>query len=559
MTQRGLTGSDRLRRRWAMAGMRIAPLAGACALAAAVLVFGIAYGARAAGGSDSYGYLSEADLWMHGWPRVVQPWIRPAPWPYRERTFLPLAYRPDTRPGGSTIGVPVYAPGYPLLMAGAAAIAGRAAMFWVVPISAAALVLATFGIGCRLGSQQAGLVGAWLVTTSPIVLFMATAVMSDVPSAAAWAAASYFLLRGRVSGAAAAGLCAGLGILIRPNLVTLAAILGAWYLLRLWQERHARGRVMREAVVYGIGVALGAGAVALINQRLYGSPFESGYGEMAGWFSAARVWPNARNYLGWLVTTQTPVVLVGFVTIALPLRAWWPAVPRRSVFAIVAAFTGVLWATYLCYLVFDAWWFLRFLLVGWPFMMVGVGAAFAVAFRARPAVRTAAAIVVLAVGLNGVRVALQENVLLRWRGEQRFPSVAAQVHRLTQPNAVIFSFAHSGSVRYYGGRVSLRYDWLLGHWLDEAIDWLAAHGTHPYLLVDAEELPAFRTKFAGQRAIAMIDRDPLFVYRGEQSVLLFDLLADTRLPSQPPSVLAETYESFVNREPASQPYLVFVP
>ncbi|MEO8484467.1 MAG: glycosyltransferase family 39 protein [Acidobacteriota bacterium] len=557
MMQTSTPETDSKLRRWAQTW--IGPRLAASALALALLTTGVVYGAKAAGGSDSYGYLSQADLWTHGWPRVDLEWSRPAPWPFRERTFAPIAYRPGSRPGESTLAVPIYAPGYPLLMAGAKRLAGQRAMFWIVPIGAAVLVLATFGIGSRLGSPQAGLVGAWLVATSPTVLMMTTAIMSDVPSAAAWAAASYFVLRGGGAGAAAAGLCAGLGILIRPNIAPLAAVLGAWYVVRLWQERQARGRAVREGAIYTAGVLLGGVAVALINQELYASPLESGYGVIRGWFALDRIGPNARNYLSWLVSTQTPVVLVGFVTIAVPLRYWWPDLRHRSVFVIITIFIATLWATYLGYIVFDAWWFLRFVLVGWPFMMVGVGAAFAAAFRSRPAVRVVAMLVLLAIGGNGVRIALNENILRTWRGEQRYPSVALQVRRLTQPNAIILSFLHSGSVRYYGGRVSLRYDWLPDYWLDEAIEWLATHGTHPYLLIDVEELPMVRLRFSGQRTMAILDRDPLFVYRGQQSAMLFDLLSDLRVPPQPSSVLQETFQSSADLEPAPEPRVVFTP
>ena len=102
-------------------------------------------------------------------------------------------------------------------------------------------------------------------------------------------------------------------------------------------------------------------------------------------------------------------------------------------------------------------------------MMVGVGAAFAAASRAGFLVRVAAILVVLALGGNGVRVAIDEHIFGMWRGEQRFASAALQVRHLTRADAVIISLIHSGSVRYYGGRVSLRYDWLLGEWTDAAI------------------------------------------------------------------------------------------
>jgi hypothetical protein len=241
-------------------------------LAASVLVVGVSYSPTAVGGADAYGYVSEADLWMHGWPEIDQPWIRAVPWPRGDWTFSPLGYRPRDLDGRGTVLVPVYAPGLSLLMAAGKWIGGQEGVFWIVPIGGALLVLATYGLGRRLSSSAAGLAGAWLVATSPVVIFMLMTSMNDVPVAAAWAWAFYFLLGEGAASATAAGLAAGLAILIRPNLVPLAAIMGLWYLVRLWRDgAGARVRAIGRGALFSAGVAAGAGAIAVINQHLYGS------------------------------------------------------------------------------------------------------------------------------------------------------------------------------------------------------------------------------------------------------------------------------------------------
>ena len=78
------------------------------------LYLGIHYGSFAAAGSDSYGYLSQARLWLSGIPRVEQPWVQDFSWPNREWVFSPLGYRPFSPDG--TI-VPTYPAGLPMLMA----------------------------------------------------------------------------------------------------------------------------------------------------------------------------------------------------------------------------------------------------------------------------------------------------------------------------------------------------------------------------------------------------------------------------------------------------------
>ena len=72
-------------------------------------------------------------------------------------------------------------------------------------------------------------------------------------------------------------------------------------------------------------------------------------------------------------------------------------------------------------------------------------------------------------------------------------------------------------------------------------------------------MPEVRRRFAGQAVMAVLDRDPLFVYRGQQSVQFFDLLSDLRLPPQSASILNETFESFARLQPAPQPPPVFMP
>lgn len=55
---------------------------------------------------------------------------------------------------------------------------------------------------------------------------------------------------------------------------------------------------------------------------------------------------------------------------------------------------------------------------------------------------------------------------------------------------------------------------------------LAAQGAHPYLLLNDWELPAFLDRFAGQRASAFVEGQPVFTYQGAGRTFLFDLMAE---------------------------------
>ena len=92
---------------------RALPFAVPLAVVLAVYL-GVHYGSFAAAGSDSYGYVSQARLWLSGIPRVEQPWVQDFPWPNREWMFAPLGYRPFSPDG--TI-VPTYPAGLPMIMA----------------------------------------------------------------------------------------------------------------------------------------------------------------------------------------------------------------------------------------------------------------------------------------------------------------------------------------------------------------------------------------------------------------------------------------------------------
>src|SRR5262249_30682640 len=214
-----------LRRAHVIADRRRSPHAGAGVLALSVNLVCLIWKTRVAAGPHAYGCVSQVDLWLRGNLHIDQSFGAAGPWPAARWTFLPLGYRPE--PDGYRI-VPQYPPGLSLLMAAAKLVAGQCAMFWVVPLCGGALVVATYAIGVQIARPLAGLAAAWMVATSPTVLFMEAAPMSDVPAAAAWATAIAFALGDSVVAAAASGAAAAIAMLIRPNLAPIAAIIALW-------------------------------------------------------------------------------------------------------------------------------------------------------------------------------------------------------------------------------------------------------------------------------------------------------------------------------------------
>lgn len=522
----------------------------AVVIALVVMAVGLSGATTSASGSDAYGYVSQADQWLEGDVTIDQSWAAEVPWPSARWTFTPLGWRPSSVPGELWTLTPVYAFGLPLMLAVAKLIGGHAAMFWVLPLCGAALVLATFGIGRRLGASRAGVIAALLVATSPAVLFMLMSPMSDLPVAAMWTLSFFFMLGGRGRSAWLAGLSAGLAILIRPNLVFGAAIFGFWY---AWRVVRTSGAERRTAFLHGLYfstcVVAAAVFVALFNDIVYGSPLLSGYGNMDGMFTRDHFWPNAKLYTGWLVETQSPMVLAGILALLIPVRGLWPGTTDRSSLFVMGFFFVAMWLNYCFYLVFTDWWYLRFLLATWPFMMLGCGVVIvAISRRIGNLAAFAATVLLIVFAVAQMARANDLHVFTLYREERRYPAVAKMVRRLTDRQSVFFSMQHSGSLRYYGGRMSIRYDMMERRWVDRSIEWLAERGIRSYLLVDEWELEGLTRMFAGTRALERIVAPPMVRYTAGAPVLLFDLTPDAPA-GIPTRIVDENPDEFRNALP----------
>jgi hypothetical protein len=290
--------------------------------------------------------------------------------------------------------------------------------------------------------------------------------------------------------------------------------------------------------------------IAAVNARQNGSPLTSGYGSLDTWFDSSHLLPNLRLYAGWLTAAQTPFVWLGVFALLVPLRRWWPAASRYSLF-VAGAFSAAIWLMYCDFLIFDAWWFLRFMLPVLPYVLLGVGAV-ATWTAGRHRIAAAATVMGLIVlGGLGLRFTLAEHVTNLWRVERRFPSVARLTRGLTEPRSVIFAMQHSGTLRYYGGRLTFRFDSLGTDSIDSVVSWLVAHRIHPYLLLEDSERAQFETLHAGQRAVERLREFPLLVYTGPATIRLFDLTERPALVA--PVRFDETYAGLRSLEPQPLP------
>jgi len=488
-------------------GARLAPWSAAMA-AAVVLAIGLAYGTRSAGGPDTYAYVSQARLWLSGHLHVHQDFVAGVPWPYAEWTFSPLGYRPAEN---HTI-VSTVPPGLPLLMAASMKITGGCGAFFVAPVCAALVILLAYVLGARLSGPATGIVAALIAATSPTLIFMSLWSMSDVPATALWTGAIVMAWRPpRAFAAALAGVAAGVAIAVRPNLAPLLVF--PVVLLAFGNERARMWRMLTFALSCLPFIAF----VAMFNRELYGSALESGYGDIAPLFSMKNVGTNVSHFSRWLWQTQGPLV---FLCVAAPFVRWGQIPPRETrqwglspllVRVVLLAFVAGVFACYLLYVPFHAWWFLRFVLPAFPVMFtLAADAVWSGSTRFGRKARAVLMLVFMLVGVDrGIRVSKEQGVLDLGHGEEKYSDVGRFVARELPPNAVVIAILHSGSVRYYSGRLTLRYEWLDAEWLDRSVAYLKSHGSKPYILLEASELAEFREKFKTQQTLAALDRQPI--------------------------------------------------
>jgi Dolichyl-phosphate-mannose-protein mannosyltransferase len=497
---------------------RVAPVV-AGAASVTILMIGLLKGAQVAAGSDGYGYASQADLWVHGMLRVEQPLMDQMTWPVARQAMAPLGYRPAVQ--GAAI-VPVYGPGLPMLMAVFAWVAGRPAVFYVVPALGGLAIWATYLMGRRLAGRVVGVVAAILLATSPVFLFQLVQPMSDVPAACWWALTLALLLFASPAAAFTAGLSAGAAILTRANLAPLLGVIGAFL---VW---NATSRLaVRRAMLFAAGAVPGCATAAVLNAIWYGSAFKSGYGSFDYLYQAANLWPNVTRYPRWLLESQTPIVVLAIVApFLLPRTAVSSETagqPRKTAVMWLAFISAVL-ACYVFYAPFDAWWYLRFLLPAFgPLAVLTAVGIVSISTRVAGRARLLAVAAVVAVlGWHGVRYAIDHSTFMMKRGEQKYAAVGNYIATRMPERAVFLSIQHSGSARYYSGRLTIRFDWIDPKWLDRALDDLRSRGYHPYFLLEEFEEPQFRERFAADSPLGALNWPPIARLPRTPDVKIYD-------------------------------------
>lgn len=433
-----------------------------------------------AGGADSYGYISESRLLLRG--ALIQRPIE-ATWLPLDRgqalgVSAPLGYVPSY---AADAVVPVYPLGLPAMMAVATAVAGPNGPFFVAPILGLVGLVLVYALARVWFAPLTACAAVALVAWNPLYVAYAKQPMSDVP-ATVWLLLAIWLVARRPAHPAAAGLAAGIAFLTRPALAggcALVALGAGWR--NGWRAALTYCGVLAIAVVAQMG----------IHWAFYGHPLQSGYGSASTLFSWSLLPSNTAIYATWTARAH------GVIWLAAVALGVVFARPRALVGAAVALLVSVA-LPYLLYFEFDHWETLRFVLPGLIALTIVAAAGVTAACERlnRPAM-TAAVLVAWALG-----VAYESNRWLEQQGtwrlsaiEEKYPLAARWIASTTPPDAMVMAFQHSGSIRYYADRFTLRWDVLRPAELVPTLQALDARGVKVFAAFEENELARFQDRF----------------------------------------------------------------
>lgn len=472
-------------RRAAATPLATATALGRITLAATALAsigYWIAYLTTVCGGSDSYGYVSASRLILAGRliePQAIAAWL---PVAHPLAVAAPVAYVPAADGTGVA---PMYPLGLPVFMAVATLVAGPIGPYLVPPLCGLVCVLLAWRLGTAWYGSGAGWLAAALVAWEPLVVTYAKQPMSDI-QATMWTLAAVWWLRHPGGRPLAAGVATGLAFLTRPGGLGMLAVVGTLALVPR-QDRW------RRVATFAAGAAAFAVLQAALQWHLYGSPFRSGYGEVAALYAGGTVWANAGIYANAIRASHGWLWFVGVAAAA------WCHDRRPLGLATAVLVVGAV--PYLLFFRFDHWETLRFLLPA--IALLSIAAAGGLAHLTSVVTRAAPWLAPMAMAASALTIAVSSEAFLRDRGvpglrdaEQRYPRVAARLAATTSPEAVVLAMQHSGSIRHYAERLTLRWDRLAADELEPVVAALVARGRPVYVALEGSEQAQFDGAFA---------------------------------------------------------------
>jgi len=204
----------------------------------------------------------------------------------------------------------------------------------------------------------------------------------------------------------------------------------------------------------------------------------------------------------WLLVVHTPLFV-------LALAAAWRYGNKQFLATATAIFLAVA-APYMLYRVaFDDWEMLRFLLPGLVFVMMSAADG-AVKLSERFVPRTAVPVAAVAMALVATTASYgflrSRGVFQLADGESKFSRVGIWFNEHAASNDVVLAALHSGSIRYYTGRTTLRWDRMPPQSAAKAVRAILGRGGNAYLVLDGiDEQAQFAQRFGAHPDGVRID------------------------------------------------------
>lgn len=440
----------------------------AVVLLPAVLLYGamlVHQSTRAVGGSDSAGYARLARSLLQGdWKNNLSP---PAPEAAQfglpddlGYLFVPLAY--GWMPEAKRM-VPIYPVGFPLHIALPALVSGLSTATYIInPVLAVLSLLLLYLLAREIGLSPLWSVAGMLILAGDLTfLGSALQAMSDL-AAMFWALAAVLAAMRSRRGerfhwwAMLAGASFGMAFLVRPsNIILLVPVLLA---LRL---------NLKSLLSFGVAGLPLAAFFLLYNYIAFGHPLQTGYAVLGMWdsFKLGGFATRVGYYAYWLTLSLSPLLPLGWLGLAANRAVEW----RHR--AILLTWFGGGLVFYGFYTIYDHWSFLRFLLPGYPALIVGALLTAKIsldwmmkrmgnfAYRRLAGGATAAALLLTVMGFARYQVNHFNMFLMRPVMDVNLEA-SRWAERMLPPNSLVVCSDMSGALDYYTKRPLMRWDLL---------------------------------------------------------------------------------------------------
>lgn len=330
-------------------------------------------------------------------------------------------------------------------------------------------------------------VGVFWLWVCPLFLFSALQPMSDLLALAWSLAVLYGALRARDEWrwGLACGFALGFAVLVRPtNALLLAPVLvGVGF----------RWKSLLAIALAGLPAAI---IFTFYNWRVYGSPFMTGYGDISAIFGPTFMRHNLAHFAYWIPALLSPAIVPAFFS------PFFPQTRTRGCATLAVWFLTLTGFYTFYYHAGETWWYLRFILPGFPgliFIALASLSAAVQSLRLRAAFTASVATGVLLIAACWeIKKAHDFEIMTLARGEKNYPDAAHWAQKNIPANSAIFCMQVSGAFFYYSDFLLVRWDMIEPAQHDTLLRIIAEQKRPVYAALFEFETPRALEKIGGR-------------------------------------------------------------